>query len=144
MPDEVEESGAQRDAEGKFLPGHVGIGGRPKGRSFGEEMERLLDQPAELTPGKTRREALCEKVLLSMEDAKPNDRRLLLDGLKRLWPEKLSIDLSGAFNANVAAGVGVTDDPDKLSTLLDVLAEAGVAPTGEPGVQEETPEGSDP
>lgn len=99
-PKDLAESGAERDGKGRFLPGHKGIGGRPKGLDF----RRVVQEYADARSIKVEDAiwTIFTSLLKSAKDGDVSASRLILDRLCDPDAIKLSVEHSGEIGAGLA------------------------------------------
>ena len=122
---------APRDEQGRWLKGtSPNPGGRPKGRGLQAEIEhQLLECP--VGSHETRMERIA-RVLLDMCEA--GDTRALELLLKRVWPERLSVDADAGPVVVIRDYTGRTakEDEDSAGASPTPLLESGLDPEPEP------------
>ena len=116
-----------RDEQGRWLKGtSPNPGGRPKGRGLQAEIEhQLLECP--VGSHETRMERIA-RVLLDMCEAGDTRARELL--LKRVWPERLSVDADAGPVVVIRDYTGRTpkEDADSAGPAPTPLLESGLEP----------------
>ena len=122
-----------RDSQGKWLKGtSPNPGGRPKGRGLRAEIERKL---AEVPAGsnETRMERIAQVLVEKCEEG---DMRALELLLKRVWPERLSVQSEGpllVFKDYTGGFAQAQADPAQDAPML---AEADNTPEATPAEPE--------
>jgi len=100
-PDNLDESGGQRDASGRFVKGHVGLGGRPKGLDFRNLIKEHRGETIEVSMV-----AVFDALLAAATAGDVAASRLLLDRLVDDSKE------GGSVSVQVITGVPRSTDED--------------------------------